>query len=126
MGVVGSAAASSVARAESTSTPASGALASTPKRQSQKAMAAASGEAWVALSLDGFLHFRFHRPKGADSDLALWLSGNGDSWIEADVVSITKIGTDKASIEYEAIIEAPDTDDFVWIISENPPLGKKE
>lgn len=126
MGVVGSAPTKAVARAESMVAPLSGALASTPKRQAQKAVTAASGEAWIALSLDGFLHYRFHRSKGADSDVALWISADGDSWIEADVISVTKIGTGSDSTEYEAIIDPLDTGDFVWVISENPPLGKKE
>lgn len=127
MGVVGFAVASPIAR--SGSSPDVRVPLASPSfkaKATNRAVSSASSAAWIAVSLDGLIHYRFHRPNGSDGDAALWLSSNGESWTEANVISVTKLGIGKDATEYEAVIEPPDTGDLVWVISENAPLEKKE
>jgi hypothetical protein len=79
--------------------------------------------AWVTVSSDGLLRYRFFRKGQGDLEPQLWLTSNGTDWPEALVLNFRKVKSGNVFVEYEALILPPILSSSIYLVSESKPAN---
>jgi hypothetical protein len=90
---------------------------------SDKAGSSSQSSAWVTVSSDGLLRYRFFRKGQGDLEPQLWLTSNGTDWSEALVLNFRKVKSGNVFVEYEALVIPPLLNSSIYLVSESKPAN---
>ena len=86
---------------------------------------ASVSDSWLSVSPDGVFRYRFFRERGYSEVPELWISANGETWLQAEVVSVQRVGTAGRMDEFEAVLSPNAESGLVLAVSESRPDAVK-